>query len=1070
MKEIRLAYEVAERARMVGIDHEPRPESVITKDMAERVESLVGPPGIANVIRQLEVKMDREELATRIISLILSGKGEDEQLAEQAVRTALAIVTEGVVTAPMEGVTHVRIVNGKYLEIGFAGPIRAAGGTAAALAVLFADVVRRKLGIPAYRTTKEELNQVWREIELYQRKIAHLQYEPSRKEVELVLRNLPVRVSGEITDRVGATGIRGGMVLVIAEGIILKAKKLLKYAEKFGLGWSWLGDLLKLKREQEETEPRYLKEVIAGRPVYAHPSAAGGFRLRYGRARNTGLAAVGLHPATMELLGLAVGTQLVLQGPGKAGAVAPVDSIEGPIVRTKEGVFQLKSEEEARRVKGEVEEILYLGDILVSVGEFVENNWPLLPAGWCEEWWAQEVRSAAKQIPPELEPYLNPPYPVPPAELALEVSRRFGVPLHPRYTYFYSLLPLPSLRDLAGATRGGKWREDGLEIKGKNISHLLGILGVPHRIVGEETVLVGEEEAKILQLLNPQKLTGTNTLQAVSAAMGVKVMDKAGTWIGARMGRPEKASIREMNPPPHVLFPVGEAGGPQRDIEKASKTTVRVKVVNRVCPACGEPSLFYRCEKCGAETKVIRTCPRCLTEVGEGQSCPNCGGSTVEWTEREIPIGKLLAEARRRTGNRTPELIKGVEGLISRDCSPEHLGKGILRAKHGLFVFRDGTVRFDAPNLPLTHFIPAEIGTGVERLRELGYEVEEKDRPVEMKPEDIVIPEEIGRGLLRLANFIDEELQRLYGQEPFYNLKSLEDLVGHLVVTQAPHTSQGLIQRIIGFSKTQAMYCHPFAIAQRRRNCDGDHDSVTLLMDVLLNFSRHYLPSSRGGLMDAPLVLNTVVNPKEMDREALNIQAGELTLEFYRATLRRDNPRAHIITAEDALKQGKELGFTHPSSVEGPKVCRYRHLQTTEEKIQFQMELAKKIRAVDERDVARRILESHLVPDIVGNLEAYFKQQYRCTRCNRKYRRPPMSGRCLCGHSLIPTVTEGGIRKYLQLAKTLAENHSGYTSQRLELIERYMADVFPRRQTSLADFLPGPAQEKELSLSDFMEE
>ena len=47
--------------------------------------------------------------------------------------------------------------------------------------------------------------------------------------------------------------------------------------------------------------------------------------------------------------------------------------------------------------------------------------------------------------------------------------------------------------------------------------------------------------------------------------------------------------------------------------------------------------------------------------------------------------------------------------------------KGVLRAKHDLSVYKDGTIRFDATNAPLTHFKPAEVGVPIEKLRELGY-------------------------------------------------------------------------------------------------------------------------------------------------------------------------------------------------------------------------------------------------------------------------------------------------------------------------------------------------------------
>ena len=81
---------------------------------------------------------------------------------------------------------------------------------------------------------------------------------------------------------------------------------------------------------------------MGGRPIFSFPQfqgGQGGFRLRYGRARNTGLAAIGFHPSTMIVLGgfIAIGTQLRIEKPGKAGIAASVESIEPPIVKLKDG-------------------------------------------------------------------------------------------------------------------------------------------------------------------------------------------------------------------------------------------------------------------------------------------------------------------------------------------------------------------------------------------------------------------------------------------------------------------------------------------------------------------------------------------------------------------------------------------------------------------------------------------------------------------------------------------------------------------------------------------------------------
>ena len=59
--------------------------------------------------------------------------------------------------------------------------------------------------------------------------------------------------------------------------------------------------------------------------------------------------------------------------------------------------------------------------------------------------------------------------------------------------------------------------------------------------------------------------------EALSRLSGVQIKDKAPTYVGGRMGRPEKAKRREMKPLVHVLFPVSLAGGAHRDLLEAAK-------------------------------------------------------------------------------------------------------------------------------------------------------------------------------------------------------------------------------------------------------------------------------------------------------------------------------------------------------------------------------------------------------------------------------------------------------------------------------------------------------------------
>ena len=45
-------------------------------------------------------------------------------------------------------------------------------------------------------------------------------------------------------------------------------------------------------------------------------------------------------------------------------------------------------------VKGKIQKILFLGDILISFGDFLYSNKALPPSGYVEEWWAKDVDKA----------------------------------------------------------------------------------------------------------------------------------------------------------------------------------------------------------------------------------------------------------------------------------------------------------------------------------------------------------------------------------------------------------------------------------------------------------------------------------------------------------------------------------------------------------------------------------------------------------------------------------------------------------------------------------------------------
>ena len=75
--------------------------------------------------------------------------------------------------------------------------------------------------------------------------------------------------------------------------------------------------------------------------------------------------------------------------------------------------------------------------------------------------------------------------------------------------------------------------------------------------------------------------------------------------------------------------------------------------------------------------------------------------------------------------------VKCVKELKSRNQTPEPIEKGLIRAKYDLPVFRDGTVRFDMSDVPVTHFTPEEIDVDWKRLHALGYTHDWEGKPLE---------------------------------------------------------------------------------------------------------------------------------------------------------------------------------------------------------------------------------------------------------------------------------------------------------------------------------------------------
>lgn len=1104
--------EIAKKAKATGFDTTSMVETTPAVDLADRAETLIGLPGLARRYREvIAEKPDRMATYFQLFKEIIEQKWcaipDDAKRLETAIKSCLLIQTEGVVVAPLDGLPRIEINKNpdgsKYVDIYFAGPIRAAGGSSTVIPLILGDYGRQLLGLDKYKPTQDEIERYVEEISIYQTEIISRQYKIPDEEIRIIVQNCPVCVNGVPTEevevsvhrdlaRIPTNRIRGGVGLVISEGLALKALWVMDKAKKYaGLDWSFLEQIVKVEKTETKIEVKPNKKILdglaAGRPVLAYPSHWGGFRLRYGRGRNTGIMAKAINPAGMILFDefIAVGTHGKIERPGKATQFFPCTTIDGPIVLLNNGtVMRVNDTEKAKEIKNTIKKILYIGDLLSSYGDFRKSAHPLVPPGYCEEWWIQEVKKAVSEGKLKEEDVKNiilNPWDVN-EETAIEISEKGGVPLHPKYIHYYKALNEKEIIMLHNYLLGGKISDEIIELENSvELKRLLEAIGLPHKVNGEKIVIDEFVKSLIKTFsLNEKKETNKeDVLDYLSEIGGIRIRDKAGNFIGGRMGRPEQAKRRQMKGNPHVLFPIGLSGGSIRSINKATDEhnnesgKVTVDIAEYKCVKCGKLTFSHYCYDCGEMTKSLRYCKTCGKSVA-GERCAKCNSETFPSGEHEVDLRTILEKAKENLKLPMPEIVKGVKGMISDIKESEPLEKGILRARHNVHIFRDGTSRFELLNATITHFKPREINLTIEKVRELGYskDINGKDlvdveQLIEIFPQDIIVNETCGDWMLEVSRFIDEELERFFKMKSFYNAKTKDDLIGELVLGLAPHTSAAVTARVIGYTKARLGFGHPYFICAKRRNVDGDQDSVMLLMDGLLNFSQKYLANRNGGKMDAPIVFSTIVSPNEIDDEVHEMETvWDYPLDFYETASTICEPfLKNISIVKDIIgkdNQYTQIGFTHNTETfdEGPKTSRYIQLKTMEEKIMRQNALQKKIIAVDSKDCLEKVMGSHFLPDIIGNARAFSRQTFRCTNCNEKYRRIPLSGRCYkCGkNTIILTIHQGSVRKYLKIAQNMAkqENLSPYLIQRLDMIEKEIDSVFKNdkvEQKSLFEFM-----------------
>ena len=140
-----------------------------------------------------------------------------------------------------------------------------------------------------------------------------------------------------------------------------------------------------------------------------------------------------------------------------------------------------------------------------------------------------------------------------------------------------------------------------------------------------------------------------DALEIINLISGMKIRDKSGTFIGARMGRPEKAKVRKLDGDPHTIFPVGKQGGKLRSFQSAIDIgSIEAEFPAYFCGVCKKNTILSVCEQCDTKTQ-----------------------KAGDYKAQKIDIGHYFKNILKKLNmHQYPDLIKGVRGTSSKNHIP----------------------------------------------------------------------------------------------------------------------------------------------------------------------------------------------------------------------------------------------------------------------------------------------------------------------------------------------------------------------------------------------------------------
>jgi DNA polymerase II large subunit len=1063
--------DVAQRARSKGIDPSKQFETKILNDPRDRFQELTNISNISNFINEFQ-KSDILNVFNTVKNFVKGKYGfyvESEDSINTALRLAMSVLTNACdtkVTSFMYITIKEDERKNKYFDVKINDSYRLISSYKLFIALLLVEEIRK-----AYHYERRPDQKVIEALDILQ-KAVYLSNTLSYNENEILLTKYVIeKLSFTISFRSNNPDVNSesaqsayylrNLIKFVNKVFGNRIRKNIAIIEKLNLdSWVWLKDLITYDVNDRRNSHYNI--------VLCNPSE-GGFQLRVGEAQNTFRNFVGIHPSIFEIFSdfMYEGCNAIISiGNNKLATckLVSVNSLTPPVVKLSSGsTKRLDNITITHQIKQKIEKILSFGDILIPIQVLPASIRKSIMESYTDQLWLNDILQKINiNTTLESERPTNSIVKLTDGGLffnftikeLVDISQQLRIPLHNAANLEWNRINARELDVLYEQITTPLFSNE--RIMASDLNILLNKLGIEYESTNKG-LIISEEYAYLLSKILKKKPNideNKSIYTLLKEISGIDIFPKI--YVGLSI--PQKVKTKRFENEFHGILPAIQTDTSGRHYDIVSFCKSGKKIVSPVyfCEVCSKYIPYSKCPLCNNECKESFYCEQC-GRINKYNICSVCGSVTKDTGPIEYNWDEFLIKASSNTRTQPYAPLIGLNYETGFE-SIERLEKAILRQKHNIKVSIDGVTKFYIRNLPLKFFKANQISVDKDILLKLGYhedifgnELKSNDQILSIKPQDVIISYKLADQLRRVADFIDETLTSLYQQEAFFQIKSIDDLIGHLIVGIPQNNECGIVGRIIGFTNLDACFSSTQWSTFTKGISQNNEYAIMLLLDVLINFSKKFLTNERAIYMN-PFYLQLRTTPISAKNANVSLNISSLN------TVKKasDNIKTNLTTEEFKIFYSKHhntmcLWSEISDSIQ---ITRNKAEKSLLNLAQIQLSILNKTTNLT-NDIIIGMIQDYLLPFLRKQIKE-FGTKYRCQHCNKTYRRPPISSSCIvCNKQVKPTISLDTIETVYNFITVLTES-SGINQRlrdELTIIKENISILkYGRKQTTLLDY------------------